>query len=87
MNEQHTYGEKSGDESADRFDLNTVRHPEVTVQLGGSDGNAFAIIGAVQRALRRAGVSKEEVDTFFDEATSGDYDHLLETCMDWVNIE
>ena len=29
-------------------------------------------------------MSQEEIDTFFAEATSGDYDNLLETIMAWV---
>ena len=51
-----------------------VRYPEVEVVLIGEDGNAYAILGRVLRALRRAGVSKEERDAFVKEATSGDYD-------------
>jgi hypothetical protein len=38
-------------------------------------------------ALRAAGVPQEEVDAFFAEATSGDYDHLLQTTMAWVDWE
>jgi len=62
-----------------------VRHPEVEVCLVGEDGNAFAILGRVQRALRHAGVPKEERDAFMQEATSGDYEHLLQTCLRWVS--
>jgi len=63
------------------------KYPDVTVQLTGNDGNAFAILGAVARALKRAKVPKEEVDAFMDEAKSGDYDHLLATAMRWVNVQ
>jgi hypothetical protein len=28
-----------------------IRHPEVTVQLTGTDGNAFSVLGAVKNAL------------------------------------
>jgi hypothetical protein len=63
-----------------------VKHPEVEVQLVGGDGNAFAILGRVRREMRRAGVPKSEIDEFVNEATSGDYDHLLRTCMEWVNV-
>jgi hypothetical protein len=54
------------------------------IHLLGQDGNAFAILGAVNKALRRAGVSQEERDAFMAEATAGDYDHLLQTVMRWV---
>lgn len=65
----------------------TVKYPEVNVSLVGEDGNAFAILGRVQKALRRAGVPKEELDAYFAEATSGDYDHLLRVTMEWVNAD
>ena len=63
------------------------RYPEVQVQLSGEDGNAFAILGRTTAALRAAGVPQEEIDAFFAEATSGDYDHLLQTTMAWVDWE
>ena len=63
------------------------KYPHITVELIGADGNAFAILGKVQRELKRAGVSSEEVKAFFTEATSGDYDHLLGTAMKWVDVQ
>jgi hypothetical protein len=61
------------------------RYPDVQVQLSGEDGNAFAILGRTAAALRHAGVPQEEVDAYFAEATSGDYHHLLQTTMAWVD--
>jgi hypothetical protein len=61
------------------------RYPEVQVQLSGQDGNAFAILGRTAAAMRQAGVPSEEIDAFFAQATSGDYDHLLQTTMAWVD--
>lgn len=63
-----------------------IRHPEVTVELVGTDGNAFAIIGKVRQALRRAGVSSAEVKQFMTEAMQSDYDNLLLTVMRWVEV-
>jgi len=63
------------------------RYPEVQVQLSGQDGNAFAILGRTSAALRAAGVPSAEIDAYFAEATSGDYDHLLHTTMAWVDSE
>ena len=68
-------------------DPHQPRYPEVQVQLSGQDGNAFAILGRTTAALRAAGVSQEEIDAHFAEATSGDYDHLLHTTMAWVDSE
>ena len=51
------------------------------VQLSNEDGNAFSILGRCQREARREGISNEEIQQFLSEATSGDYDHLLQTVM------
>lgn len=64
----------------------SVKYPDVQVQLVGDDGNAFFILGKVQRALRNAGVEQSEIDEFMKEAKSGDYDNLLRTCEDWVVV-
>jgi len=63
------------------------KYPDITVRLVGEDGNVFAILGAVKEALKHGGVDLAERDAFFDEATSGDYDHLLQTAMRWVNVK
>jgi hypothetical protein len=59
----------------------------VVVQLTGEDGNAFAILGRVQRALVKAGADREDIKAFQSEATSGDYDDLLATVQRWVEVE
>jgi hypothetical protein len=59
---------------------------DIDVDLIGNDGNAFSIMGAVTKAMRRAGVSREEQDQYFKEATAGDYNQLLVTTMKWVNV-
>ena len=62
-----------------------IKYPKIKVQLVGQDGNAYAILARVRKALERAKVDRIEQKAFFDEATSGDYDHLLQTCMRWVD--
>ena len=44
------------------------------------------IIGLVQRALRDAGVSEEEVSQFHAEAISGHYDNPLQACIRWADV-
>lgn len=61
------------------------KYPDIEVQLTGQDGNAFAVLGRVMRAMRKAGIDREEIDRFQTEATSGDYDQLLGTVMRWVD--
>lgn len=57
-----------------------------TVVLIGQDGNAFAIMNSVVRALRKAGYDPEEIKQYREEAMSGDYNHLLTVTGHWVNI-
>lgn len=66
--------------------MSDVKYPHVHVKLAGRDGNAFAILGSVQSALRKAGVDAGEIEAFFTEATSGDYDHVLQTVMQTVEV-
>lgn len=63
------------------------KYPEINIQLTGHDGNAFYIIGRCLEAMRRAELSEEERDKFQAEATSGNYDHLLTTCIKWFDVE
>jgi hypothetical protein len=76
-------------------DHHAPRYPDITVQLSGEDGNAFAILSRVKRELRRglladgdytAGEIANEVRLFCEQATEGDYNHLLQTCMRWVDV-
>jgi hypothetical protein len=60
---------------------------DVAVQLSGNDGNAFAIMGAVQRALKQAGATREELDQYMTDSMAGDYDNLLRVAMDWVEVD
>ena len=62
------------------------KFPHVKVKLTGRDGNAFAVMGAVVAALKKAGVAREDIDVYRDEAINGDYDHLLQTTMDTVEV-
>lgn len=62
------------------------KYPDIEVELVGQDGNAFAILGRVINALRRNGVDLDAITAFKEEATAGDYDHLLHTCIAWVEV-
>lgn len=62
------------------------KYPGIEVKLSGEDGNAFAIMGAVSKALRSAGVSAKEIQEYNDESMLGDYDDLIQTAMKWVRV-
>lgn len=57
-----------------------------TLTLTGTDGNAFAILGAAAKAMRSAGIEPNEIHRMQAEATSGDYDHLLATVMQYCEV-
>jgi hypothetical protein len=57
-----------------------------TVELTGNDGNAFAVLGSVVTALKKSGADKEYIDKYVNEATSGDYDHLLGVSIEYVDV-
>ena len=61
-----------------------IKYPEVEVQIVGEDGNAFAIVGAVRKALRQAGAPRDELMAFTKEATGGA--NVLKAAMRWVNV-
>ena len=53
---------------------------------GPVNGNAFAVMGAVQTALKRAGQG-DKVEEYLDKAMSGDYNHLLAVSCDYVEFK
>jgi hypothetical protein len=63
-----------------------TKYPEIEVQILGRDGNAFAIMTNISNALRKAGVSKDEISQYTKESMSGDYENLLRTAMRWVSV-
>lgn len=58
----------------------------VQVQLTGNDGNAFAIMGAVSRAMKDNDATDEEVNAYFEASQSGDYDNLLRVACATVDV-
>jgi len=66
--------------------MTDVKYPKIKVKLTGTDGNAFALMGVVQNAMRKAKVPQAEISACMDEAMSGDYNHLLATLASWVDV-
>lgn len=63
-----------------------TKYPEINIPLVGEDGNAFSILGRVQRIMRKNDLA-DEFTVFQSEATAGDYDHLLRTVMAWFSVD
>ena len=57
------------------------------LKLVGQDGNAFMILGKALKTARQAGWTEDEVQRFQKEATSGNYDNLLVTCMKYFEVK
>lgn len=49
--------------------------------LVGVDGNAYCIMGYVVSALKQEKCSKDKIDEYVREATSGDYDNLIQVSI------
>ena len=66
---------------------NSIRYPDIAVQLTGSDGNMFMLASKVGRAMKQSGVSREEIDEFYREVTNSEsYDAALQVLMRWVDV-
>lgn len=50
--------------------------------LVGVNGNAFAIMGYVVRAMKLEHKSKDEIDAYIINAKSSDYTHLIAVSVD-----
>ena len=65
--------------------MNEPKYPQVTVKLVGQDGNAFAIMSRVRKAIADA-VSYEAANDYIEEATNAaSYDDFLALTMRTVN--
>ena len=52
----------------------------------GVDGNTFSIISVCAKAARRNKIGIEDIDKFKEEALQGNYDHALQTCMKYFDV-
>jgi hypothetical protein len=49
----------------------------MSYDLVGVDGNAFSVMGYVAKAMRQCRKPKAEIDAYYKDAMSADYNHLL----------
>ena len=57
----------------------------VKLDLMDLNGNAFALMGGFQRQARREGWEGEEIECVLEECRNGDYDHLVQTLMQYCD--
>lgn len=65
----------------------TPKYPNIMLVLSDCDGNAYAILGRVKKSLRRNNIADSVFEEFKAEATAGDYEHLLQTCFRWFDVD
>lgn len=53
--------------------------------LVGVDGNAFSIMGYVTSAMRKAKMSREEINEYTKEAMRSDYNNLLVVSCEMID--
>lgn len=54
-----------------------------TLELSGVDGNAFTLLGKARKVALKNNMDWDKIHA---EATSGDYDHLLQTLMRYFDV-
>lgn len=59
----------------------TLHCEPIELELVGLNGNAYALMGAFQRAARKQGRTAEEIQAVLDDCRSSDYDHLLQVLV------
>jgi len=65
-----------------------MREPNVRPVVSGDvDGNAFTVMSAVSKALRKAGADKEYVNEYMKEAMATSYDNLLRVSMEYADFD
>ena len=62
----------------------TCEKPQV--KLVGCSGNAFAILGACQKAAQKAKWANAKIAAVLDEMMAGDYDNLLRKAMEHFEV-
>jgi hypothetical protein len=93
MNDYEDYDEVDDDDDADdrvHLAVPNVKYPGLEVPLIGTDGNAYALIAKVKRAIQRhvgGTEGRRAADEFASEAmNSSSYNELLSFIMSTVEV-
>jgi hypothetical protein len=55
-------------------------------KLTGTSGNVFSVIGAVSKALKKAGQRERAAEFTAKAIGCGSYDEVLRLCFDYVDV-
>ena len=64
----------------------TIPQNTPSLKLTGIDGNAFSVLGAAEKSALSAGWSHDEWSEVYTEATSSDYNQLLQTMFKYFTV-
>ena len=71
----------------DELAIAACDYSHVEVPLIGHDGNIYAIMGTVTKALRKGGATHKECEAFCRQIRSSEsYHAALAVVMDWVTV-
>jgi hypothetical protein len=65
----------------------TLKLVKPKVKLIDGSGNAFVILAECRLAARRAGWTIRQIDDVMTEMKRGDYNHLLQTAMEYFDVD
>lgn len=60
---------------------------KLKLKIVGTDGDAFALLGRASQVMKKERWPKEKRDEILEEATAGDYNHLLQTLLKHFEVE
>jgi hypothetical protein len=69
-----------------KLEARGVKYPHVKVRLVGSDGNVYAVIGAVSQALKCAQLPEAAAEFTKAAFASESYDAVLQLCLKTVEV-
>lgn len=54
-------------------------NPKIVLDLTGPQGNAFVVLGTIQRLMKTMKFHPAQIKAIMNEMTSSDYEHLVAT--------
>lgn len=68
-------------------EIKIEKEDKPVLELSNADGNAYLILARAQSTAKRAGWPLAKINEYLKKAKSGDYDHLLQTTMEYFDVE
>jgi len=66
--------------------MGKITEKTVNLDLTSIDSNAYSLMGHFQKQARKEGWDQDEIAAVLKECMSGNYDHLVETLLEYCII-